>query len=97
LILAVVSLAGLAYAVLSSAVTAALPSFQHSLHASETGVTWLLTGFLMSAFRGDRDRSAGGRIAHRFGSKLAVIAGTTITAGAFCYATSPTATRTTCS
>jgi hypothetical protein len=49
LILAVVSLAGLAYAVLSSAVTAALPSFQHSLHASETGVTWLLTGFLMSA------------------------------------------------
>jgi EmrB/QacA subfamily drug resistance transporter len=48
-ILAVVSLAALAYAVLSSAVIPALPTFQHSLHASETGVTWLLTGFLLSA------------------------------------------------
>ena len=27
----------------------ALPTLQHSLHASETGVTWLLTGFLLSA------------------------------------------------
>ena len=43
------SLAGLAYAVLSSAVIPALPSFQHSLHTSETGVAWLLTGFLVSA------------------------------------------------
>jgi EmrB/QacA subfamily drug resistance transporter len=48
-ILAVVSLAALAYAVLSSAVIPALPTFQRSLHASETGVTWLLTGFLLSA------------------------------------------------
>src|SRR3954447_17739386 len=48
-ILAVLSLAGLAYAVLSSAVIPALPSFQHSLHTDETGVTWLLTGFLESA------------------------------------------------
>jgi EmrB/QacA subfamily drug resistance transporter len=47
--LAVVSLAALAYAVLSSAVIPALPTFQRSLHASETGVTWLLTGFLLSA------------------------------------------------
>lgn len=43
------SLAGLGYAVLSSAVIPALPSSQHSLHTSETGVTWLLTGFLVSA------------------------------------------------
>jgi EmrB/QacA subfamily drug resistance transporter len=49
LILAVLSLAGLAYAVLSSAVIPALPSFQRSLHTSETGATWLLTGFLVSA------------------------------------------------
>jgi EmrB/QacA subfamily drug resistance transporter len=49
LILSVLSLAGLAYAVLSSAVIPALPDLQHSLHASETGVTWLLTGFLLSA------------------------------------------------
>src|SRR5487761_488180 len=48
-ILGVVSLAALAYAVLSSAVIPALPTLQHSLHASETGVTWLLTGFLLSA------------------------------------------------
>src|ERR1700749_3250556 len=49
LILAVVSLAGLAYAVLSSAVIPALPSIQRDLHTTETGVTWLLTGFLLSA------------------------------------------------
>jgi EmrB/QacA subfamily drug resistance transporter len=48
-ILAVVSLAALVYAVLSSAVIPALPTIQHSLHASETGVTWVLTGFLLSA------------------------------------------------
>ena len=49
MILAVLSLAALAYAVLSSAVIPALPTLQRSLHASETGVTWLLTGFLLSA------------------------------------------------
>jgi EmrB/QacA subfamily drug resistance transporter len=48
-ILAVLSLAALAYAVLSSAVIPALPEMQRSLHASETGITWLLTGFLLSA------------------------------------------------
>ncbi len=48
-ILAVLSLAALAYAVLSSAVIPALPTIRDSLHASETGVTWLLTGFLLSA------------------------------------------------
>src|SRR5262249_32947733 len=49
LILAVLSLAGLAYAVLSSAVIPALPTIQRDLHTTETGVTWLLTGFLLSA------------------------------------------------
>jgi EmrB/QacA subfamily drug resistance transporter len=48
-VLAVVSLAALAYAVLSSAVIPALPTLQRGLHASETGVAWLLTGFLLSA------------------------------------------------
>src|SRR6266849_1041776 len=48
-ILGVLSLAGAVYAVLSSAVIPALPTLQHTLHASETGVTWLLTGFLLSA------------------------------------------------
>ncbi len=48
-ILAVLSLAAVTYAVLSSAVIPALTTLQHSLDASETGVTWLLTGFLLSA------------------------------------------------
>jgi EmrB/QacA subfamily drug resistance transporter len=48
-ILAVLSLGALAYAVLSSAVIPALPVIQRDLHTSETGVTWLLTGFLLSA------------------------------------------------
>src|SRR5947199_5626315 len=52
LILAVLSLAGLAYAILSSAVIPALPSFQRSLHTSESGAAWLLTGFLISASEG---------------------------------------------
>jgi EmrB/QacA subfamily drug resistance transporter len=49
LILAVLSLGGLAYAMLSSSVVPALPTLQHSLHTSETGVTWLLTAYLLSA------------------------------------------------
>jgi MFS family permease len=47
--LAVLAVSGLAYAVLSSSIIPALPTIQHSLHASETGVTWLLTGYLLSA------------------------------------------------
>src|SRR5476649_1757824 len=47
--LAVLSVAGLAYSVLSSAVVPALPTIQHSLHTTESGVTWLLTGYLLSA------------------------------------------------
>jgi MFS family permease len=49
LILAVLSLAGVAYAMLSSSVVPALPTMQHDLHTSETGVTWLLTAYLLSA------------------------------------------------
>lgn len=49
LILAVTALAGMGYSMLSSAVIPALPSIQHSLHTTETGVTWLLTGYLLSA------------------------------------------------
>jgi EmrB/QacA subfamily drug resistance transporter len=48
-VLGVLLLAGLAYSVLSSAVIPALPTIQHDLHTTETGVTWLLTGFLLSA------------------------------------------------
>src|SRR3954470_16338375 len=47
--LAVLALAGLAYALLQSLVAPALPEIQHSLHASESGVTWVLTAYLLSA------------------------------------------------
>jgi EmrB/QacA subfamily drug resistance transporter len=47
--LAVLSLGGLAYAMLSSSVVPALPTMQHALHTSETGITWLLTAYLLAA------------------------------------------------
>ena len=83
LILAVLSLAGLAYAVLSSAVIPALPSFQRDFNASETSVTWLLTGFLLSASVGT---SIIGRLGDMYGKErllfwtLLVLAGGTLLA-----------------
>ncbi|MDX6641223.1 MAG: hypothetical protein QOF12_2234 [Solirubrobacteraceae bacterium] len=47
--LAVLALGGLAYAMLSSAVVPALPTMQRDLHTTETGITWLLTGYLLAA------------------------------------------------
>jgi EmrB/QacA subfamily drug resistance transporter len=47
--LTVLALSSLAYAVLSAAVIPALPTIQHDLHTSETGVTWLLTAYLLAA------------------------------------------------
>jgi MFS family permease len=49
LILAVLCLAGLAYAMLSSSVIPAMPTMQRALHTSETGIAWLLTAYLLSA------------------------------------------------
>jgi EmrB/QacA subfamily drug resistance transporter len=69
-ILAVLSLAGLAYAVLSSAVIPALPTFQHVLHTSETGATWLLTAFLLSAAVGT---SIIGRLGDMYGKELLLV------------------------
>ncbi len=64
--LAVLSLAGIAYAVLSSAVIPALPTIQHDLHTSETNVTWLLTGYLLSASVGT---SILGRLGDMYGKE----------------------------
>jgi EmrB/QacA subfamily drug resistance transporter len=47
--LAVLALGGLAYALLQSLVAPALPEIQHSLNASESEVTWVLTSYLLSA------------------------------------------------
>ena len=66
LILAVLCSAGLAYAVLSSAVIPALPTFQHTLHTSETGATWILTAFLLSASVGT---SVIGRLGDMYGKE----------------------------
>src|SRR3984957_3091103 len=65
-ILAVLCSAGLAYAVLASAVIPALPSFQHTLHTSETGATWILTAFLLSASVGT---SVIGRLGDMYGKE----------------------------
>jgi EmrB/QacA subfamily drug resistance transporter len=45
----VLALAATAYVLLQSLVLPALPDFQRNLHASETSVSWILTGFLLSA------------------------------------------------
>jgi EmrB/QacA subfamily drug resistance transporter len=47
--LAVLAIAGISYALLQSLVVPALPEIQHSLHASQSSVTWVLTAFLLSA------------------------------------------------
>lgn len=48
-ILAVLSLGGIAYALLSSAVVPALPTLQRDLHASASGAAWVLTAYLLAA------------------------------------------------
>src|ERR1700759_2589561 len=48
-ILVALSLAGVAYAMLSSSVVPALPTMQQALHTSEDGITWRLTAYLLSA------------------------------------------------
>jgi EmrB/QacA subfamily drug resistance transporter len=83
IILAVLSLSGLAYAVLSSAIIPALPTIQHSLHTTETGVTWIFTGFLLSASVGT---SIIGRLGDMYGKErlllwtLILLAGGTLLA-----------------
>src|SRR5499427_3086845 len=83
-ILYVLCVAGLAYAVLSSAVIPALPTLQHDLHTTETGVTWVLTGFLLSASVGT---AIIGRLGDMYGKErllvwtlLALAAGTLLAA-----------------
>jgi EmrB/QacA subfamily drug resistance transporter len=49
LTVAMLATAGMAYTVMAPAVNPALPTIQRDLHASETGITFLLTGYLLSA------------------------------------------------
>ncbi len=66
LTLAVLALGGLAYAMLSSAVVPALPTMQRDLHTTETGITWLLTGYLLAASVGT---SIIGRLGDMYGKE----------------------------
>src|SRR5207302_5551942 len=47
--LAVLALGGVSFGLLQSLVAPALPEIQHSLHTSESMVSWVLTGYLLSA------------------------------------------------
>ncbi len=47
--LAVLAISALAFSLLQSLVLPALPSFEHALHTSETGASWLLSAYLVSA------------------------------------------------
>src|SRR5882757_8922282 len=47
--LAVLALGGLSYAMLSSLVVPALPTMMREPGTTETGITWLLTGYLLAA------------------------------------------------
>src|SRR5271155_2852925 len=49
LILAPLMLGTLAYGVLGTIIVPALPFFEGTLHTSETGVTWLITAYLLGA------------------------------------------------
>ncbi len=64
--LGVLALGGLAYAMLSSLVVPALPTMQHELHTTETGITWLLTGYLLAASVGT---SILGRLGDMYGKE----------------------------
>jgi MFS family permease len=68
--LAVLSMSGVAYAVLSSSVLPALPTLQHDLHTSESGVAWLLTGYLLSASVGT---AILGRLGDMYGKERVLI------------------------
>jgi EmrB/QacA subfamily drug resistance transporter len=68
--LAVLGIAGLAYAMLSSSVIPALPTIEHDLHTTETGVTWLLTGYLLSASVGT---SILGRLGDMYGKEKVLL------------------------
>ena len=49
LTLATIAMAGLAYAMLQTLILLALPTIQRATHSSESGVAWLLTGYLLSS------------------------------------------------
>lgn len=47
--IAVLAVSAFAFSLLQSLVLPALPTFEHTLHTTETGAAWLLTAYLLSA------------------------------------------------
>jgi EmrB/QacA subfamily drug resistance transporter len=68
--LAVLSVSAFAYAVLSAVVIPALPTIQRDLHTTETGVTWLLTSYLLAASVGT---SVIGRLGDMYGKERLMV------------------------
>jgi MFS family permease len=66
----VLSLGGLAYAMLSSSVVPALPTIQRALHTNETDITWLLTAYLLSASVGT---AIIGRLGDMYGKEILLL------------------------
>jgi EmrB/QacA subfamily drug resistance transporter len=69
-ILAVLALGGAAYAMLQSLVVPALPTLQHDLHTTPTGVTWIFTAYLLAA---SVATPIAGRIGDMFGKKRTLV------------------------
>ncbi|TML21562.1 MAG: MFS transporter, partial [Actinobacteria bacterium] len=75
LVLAVLALGCAGYAMLQSLVVPALPTLQHDLDTTPTGVTWVFTAYLLSA---SVATPIAGRLGDLFGKKrtlLVVLAG----------------------
>jgi EmrB/QacA subfamily drug resistance transporter len=69
-ILAVLSLAGAAYALLQSLVVPALPVLQRDLHTTTSGVAWVFTAYLLAA---SVATPIAGRLGDMFGKRLVLV------------------------
>ncbi len=69
-LLAVLALGGAAYAMLQSLVVPALPTLEHDLHTTPTGVTWIFTAYLLAA---SVATPIAGRIGDMFGKKRTLV------------------------
>lgn len=70
LVLAILALAGVSYSLLQSMVAPALPAIQEAVNARADQITWLITGYLLSAVVAT---PIAGRLGDMFGKKRALI------------------------
>ena len=69
-LLAVLALGGSAYAMLQSLVVPALPTLEHDLNTTPTGVTWIFTAYLLAA---SVATPIAGRVGDMFGKKRTLV------------------------